>query len=246
MEISKGIEIVGTGLFLRLEKLLVINDLHIGDEEALQRRGILVPRFQTAEIIRLLAEMIEKVHPATVLLNGDVKHEFGRVLRGEMREVLEVIDFLQKQKMKVIIVRGNHDPILQPIVSLRGVQMVADYRIGETLIVHGDELVEKEKLKGVKRIIIGHEHPAITIRESGKKEKYKCFLKGKWKSERGKGIQGEQEIIAVPSFNPLLEGTDVLKEEVLSPFLEKIGEFEVFVVSRGEVFNFGKVKDVGK
>jgi len=245
MEISKGIEIIGTGLFIRDEKLLVINDLHIGYEEALQRQGILVPRFQTKEIIRLLAEMIEKVHPATVLLNGDVKQEFGRVLRGEMREVLEVIDFLQKQKVEVIIVRGNHDPILQPIVGLRGVRMVTEYRIGETLIVHGDELVEKERLKKVKRIIIGHEHPAITIRDSGKREKYKCFLKGKWKSGSG-GKQGEQEIIVVPSFNPLLEGTDVLKEEVLSPFLEKIGEFEVYVVSCGEAFAFGKVKDVGK
>ena len=243
MEISKGIEIIGTGLFIRDEKLLVINDLHIGYEEALQQKGILVPRFQTKEIIRLLTEMIERVKPVMVLLNGDVKHEFGRVLRGEWREVLEVIDFLQKLKMEIIIVRGNHDPILQPIVGLRGVRMVTEYRIGETLIVHGDELVEKERLKDVKRIIIGHEHPAIMIREGGKKEKYKCFLKGKW--NRG-GLRKGLEIIAVPSFNPLLEGTDVLKEEVLSPFLEKISEFEVFVVSRGEVFNFGKVKDVGK
>lgn len=233
MDISKGIEIIGTGLFIRRERLLVINDLHIGYEEALQQKGILVPRFQTKEIIRLLSEMIEKVKPVRVVLNGDVKHEFGRVLRGEWREVIEVIDFLQKQKVDVIIVRGNHDPILQPIVLSRGVEVVKEYRVGETLIVHGDGLVKTD----VKRIIIGHEHPAITIREGGKREKYKCFLKGKWK---------RKEIIAVPSFNPLLEGTDVLKEEVLSPFLVKIGEFEVYVVSRGETFYFGRVKDVGK
>ncbi len=246
MEISKGIEIIGTGLFIRNERLVVINDLHIGYEEALQHKGILVPRFQTKEMIRLLSEMIEKVRPSKVVLNGDVKHEFGRVLRGEWREVLEVIDFLQKQGLEVIIVRGNHDPILQPIVSLRGVKIVTEYRRGDILIVHGDELVEKERLDGVRRIIIGHEHPAITIREGGKREKYKCFLKGKWKGGDGKGIRRETEIIAVPSFNPLLEGTDVLKEEVLSPFLKKIGEFEVYVVSKGETFLFGKVRDVGK
>src|SRR3989338_4433512 len=105
MEISNGIEIIGTGLFVRNEKLLIVNDLHLGYEEALQQKGILVPKFQTQEIIRLLSEMIERVHPATVLLNGDVKHEFGRVLRGEMREVIEVIDFLLKQKIEIIIVR---------------------------------------------------------------------------------------------------------------------------------------------
>ena len=228
MEISKGIEIIGTGLFVRSEKLLIINDLHIGYEEALQQRGVLVPRFQMKEIIRMLQEMIEKVHPVRILLNGDVKHEFGKVLRREWREVIEVIDFL------------------------RGVQIVTDYRFNETLIVHGDEVVGSERLDGVKRIIIGHEHPAITISDKGKREKYKCFLKGKWKSRETKGRERlgkkkvEAEIIAVPSFNPLLEGTDVLKEEVLSPFLERVREFEVYVVSKGEVFAFGKVKDVRK
>ena len=33
MEISKDIEIVNCGLFLRKERILIINDLHIGYEE---------------------------------------------------------------------------------------------------------------------------------------------------------------------------------------------------------------------
>ena len=73
--------------------------------------------------------------------------------------------------------------------------------------------------------------------DGSKWEKYKCFLKGKWKNK---------ELIAVPSFNPLLEGIDVLKEKLLSPFLDKISSFEVFIINKGEVFKFGKVKDILK
>ncbi len=235
MEISKDIEIVNCGLFLRKERILIINDLHIGYEEALQQRGILVPRFQTKEIMELLEKMVGEVKPIKIILNGDVKHEFGKALKQEWREVMEVIDFLQKSGMEVIIVRGNHDPILAPIIERRGVKIVKEYRVRDILVVHGDKIVDVSK--EVKRIIVGHEHPAITIREGGKREKYKCFLRGKWRG---------REVIAVPSFNPLLEGTDVLKENVLSPFLEDVIRFEVYVVSRGEVFYFGKVKDVGK
>jgi len=132
---------------------------------------------------------------------------------------------------EVIIIKGNHDPIIQPLADKKGIAVVNQYQVGGTLIVHGDELVETTAT----RIVIGHEHPAITIREGSKWEKYKCFLKGTWK---------KKELIAVPSFNPLLEGTDVLKEQLLSPFLEDIRKFEVYVVGEKEVYYFGKIKEL--
>ena len=143
------------------------------------------------------------------------------------------MDFLQEKFEEVIIIQGNHDPILAPIAIRKGVNIVKEYKVGEMIIVHGDKLVDcKEKI-----VIIGHEHTVITISEGGKREKYKCFLKGKWK---------DKELIVVPSFNPLLEGTNVLKEELLSPFLDNIEKFEVYVVSNEEVFPFGKVKKIRK
>jgi hypothetical protein len=42
----------------------------------------------------------------------------------------------------------------------------------------------------------------------------------------------------------LLEGTDILKNNLLSPFLTDISNFSVFVVSKGEVYGFGKVKQM--
>jgi metallophosphoesterase superfamily enzyme len=51
--------------------------------------------------------------------------------------------------------------------------------------------------------------------------------------------------MVVPSFNPLLEGTDVLKEKILSPFLKEINNFDIYVVGdEGENFYFGKVREL--
>ena len=233
MEISPGIEIIQTSLWIKESKVLVINDLHIGYEEALHHKGILVPKHQLEEIIQIMEEILCKVKPKIIIINGDLKHEFGKVLRQEWREVLLFLDFLLQRCDEVIIIKGNHDPIIAPIADKRGVRVLTEYIVGDILIIHGDELVDVN----AKRIIIGHEHPAITIRQGSKWEKFKCFLKGSWK---------KKELIAVPSFNPLLEGTDVLKEKVISPFLKKLDNFSVFIVNKGEVFDFGKVKDISQ
>ena len=237
MEIAKGIEIIETALWLKKQNILIINDLHIGYEEVLQRKGILVPKFQLKEIITKLEHILEKTKPEKVIINGDLKHEFGTVLKQEWKEVLQFLDVVLQKCKTVIIIKGNHDPIIAPIAEKRRVAVVTEYSVDDTLIVHGDELMETKAT----RIIIGHEHPAITMREGSKWEKYKCFLKGKWQRN-----EKDRELIAVPSFNPLLEGTDILKEEVLSPFLEDIATFKVYIVNKGEVFDFGKVKDLQK
>jgi len=233
MEISSGIEIREATLWLKADKILILNDLHLGYEESLHRRGVFVPKFQLQEIIQSLERILKNIKPNKIIINGDLKHEFGTVLRQEWKEVLEFLDYLLTKTKEVIIIQGNHDPIIKPIAQKRNIKVLSEYQIGNTIIVHGDKIIETN----AKRIIIGHEHPAITIKEGSKWEKYKCFLKGKWNGK---------ELVAVPSFNPLLEGTDILKEQILSPYLTNLKSFQVFIISKGEVFEFGKVKDIMK
>ncbi|MBI2151654.1 metallophosphoesterase [Candidatus Woesearchaeota archaeon] len=229
MEIAKNIEIVEETLWFKKEKILLLNDLHIGYEEALQRRGVLVPKFQLKEILSKLKPILERTKPEKVIINGDLKHEFGLVLRQEWKEVLEFLDFLINRGIETVIIKGNHDPLMQILANRKNIILIDSYLLGDNLIVHGDELIKVDKgLKKIKRIIIGHEHPAIVLKEGGKKEKYKCFLQGKWKNK---------ELIVMPSFNPLLEGTDVSKEKLLSPFLTDIANFTVYIVGGGEEHN---------
>ena len=101
--------------------------------------------------------------------------------------------------------------------------------------MHGDKIPNKELLKDVSTVIIGHEHPAVSIKEGPRAELFKAFLIGKWKDKR---------IIVLPSFNLVVEGTDVLKERSLSPFLKGgLGKFNVVVVG-DKLYEFGKIKDL--
>ena len=99
----------------------------------------------------------------------------------------------------------------------------------------GDEIPNKELLKDVSTIIIGHEHPAVSIKEGPRAELFKAFLVGKWK---------KYNLIAQPSFNLVVEGTDVLKEKVLSPFLKNNLRNLNAVVVGDKLYGFGKVREL--
>jgi putative SbcD/Mre11-related phosphoesterase len=229
MQIS-GIEIIDLCLFFRKEKILVLADPHIGYEESLNKQGVLIPRFQFKEIIERLGKILAKTGMLSkIIINGDVKHEFGRISEQEWRHTLMLLDFLKKHCSKIILIKGNHDTILGPIAKKRDLRVEDSITVGDRLIIHGDRLVETK----CRTIIIGHEHPAISIHEGARVELFKCFLKGKWKGKT---------LIVMPSFNLVSEGTDVTKEKVLSPFLQgDLGDFECFAVG-DEVYNFGKIK----
>ena len=59
MEIQRGIEIIDLALYLKKEKILIISDLHLGYEEALNKQGYLIPRFQFEEIIKKLKSILK-------------------------------------------------------------------------------------------------------------------------------------------------------------------------------------------
>jgi len=233
MEISPGIEIIGLSLWFKKEQILVVGDFHLGYEEYLHQKGVLIPKQQAKQIHQQLQDILRKVQPKIIVINGDLKHEFGTVLRQEWKEVLKLIDSLHSPQRELVLIRGNHDMILGPIAEKRSITVVQNYQIGNTLIIHGDKLLEPSA--EIKRVIIGHEHPAISLKEKSKVEKFKCFLKGKW---------NKKELIVMPSFNPLVEGTDIIKEELLSPFLEDIKNFVVYISHEAEVLNFGKVRNL--
>lgn len=235
MEISKGIEMMGLCLYLKKEKALVIADVHMGVEEALNKQGILVPRTQYAETINLLENRLKGFGLKKIIINGDLKHEFGKISETEWRHTLRLLDFLFEHCKKIVLIKGNHDTILGPIADKRGLEVKRNYAIGKTMILHGDKIPKGEKFDSMKRLIIGHEHPAVSLHKDGRLEKFKCFLKGKWK---------KKELIVMPSFNLVTEGTDVIKEKLLSPFLKQsLDDFQVFIVSEG-VYGFGTVKDI--
>ncbi len=232
----RGIEIVDLGLYLKEYHILIISDLHIGYEEALNKQGVFVPKFHFKDLVKRLESLFKKLgrRPLDIIvINGDLKHEFGRISDEEWRNTLKLLDLLSKHSERTVFIQGNHDRILGPIADKNGVELVQEFLVGDTLIIHGDAIVNIPS--SVKTIIIGHEHPAVTLSEGVRSETFKCFLKGRYK---------RKDLLVQPSFNQLIEGTDILSGSLLSPFLkQKLDSFEVFIVA-DSVYPFGTVKKI--
>lgn len=231
-----GIFALGKGLWLEKDNAFVIADLHLGIEFMFNKQGVMLPRSNFKEIKKHLLEYVFPfTKPALVIINGDLKHEFGTVSEQEWSEVIDILRFLQGFCKKLVLVRGNHDTILGPIAKWENLKIEKEgilLRKSNVFVTHGEVIPKSAAFKKAKTVVIGHEHPAVTIREQYKSEQFKCFLVGKFQGKR---------LIAMPSMNTVAIGADVRKEELLSPFLQQpLGNFKVFAAA-DKLYDFGKL-----
>ncbi len=229
-------------------KTLVFSDFHMGYEEYLYGKYVPI-RVQLEEVLKKLEGIFkilanDKVKIRELVILGDLKHEFGEITESEWRETLRLLDFLLEKCDKIILIRGNHDNILGPIAKERNVE-VKNYYINEGIgFLHGDKWYKECENCGL--LLLGHLHPAITFQDNYKKEKYKCFLSGKWKGK---------EVYILPSYVPLFFGYDisnilerknlgVRKEEFFIIDDKKLKNFKVVVYNEIEdkTYNFGELK----
>ena len=231
MNLTKEIEIVDLALLVN-KKILIISDIHFGYEEALIEQGYLIPRHQYKDTLEKINKILKKTKPETIIINGDLKHQFGSILRHEYIDSIDFLNFLKKNH-EVILIKGNHDKILDTIAEKVNLKTQLFYKVDNIYIFHGNFIPKDKEFLNAKTIIIGHEHPAITLEKNKRFEKFKCFLKGKYKNKL---------LIVQPSFNIMTIGTDVTKERIQSPLITNIKDFKIFIVE-DKVYDFGKVKD---
>ncbi len=243
---------VGPSLFIG--GALIISDIHIGYEEMLAKKGILFPRVGYKEIKRKTEQIIKKVEQEIgkikiIIINGDLKHEFGEISKQEWREVIDYVSYLNKIA-KVVVVKGNHDTIIKPLKKKVDFELVNYIKWKDVLVVHGHKAIEEELLKeikdkDIKYIIIGHEHAALGIRYDERIEKYKAFIIAPYKRIKNK----LRWVVIMPSFFPLVVGNDLLQEYPLSPIVRELNIEKglAFVISpNDDVLPLGKLKDLLK
>ncbi|AHL21694.1 metallophosphoesterase [Thermococcus nautili] len=208
---------------LLLGKNLIIADLHLGYEIAMAREGFYLPRV-FHEVVGDLKGLIRRERPKRLIINGDLKHSFIPEWRerAELKAFFEEINPLVEE---IVLVRGNHDVGTLWLREL-GVEVVDELELGRWKLVHGHKVVEGE------RFIIGHEHPAIRLRdEVGAIVKVPAFLLG-------------EKLIVLPAFSPWAYGNDVLRE-IVSPFLRFYSEdFRVLVPVGNELLDFGRLSSL--
>ncbi len=240
VEISPGFYALDLALYIPFEDCLILGDLQLGLEEHYNSQGVFVPRFNFREVKQHLQRIFNShTHFTTIFLNGDIKHGFGQANNQEWREVIQLLELLSEHADKIIIIKGNHDIALEPIARFAKVKLEKE-GVGldtiHTYVCHGHEIpsAKNEKFGRAKTIIIGHDHPAIELKDGATRQKYKCFLVGNYTNKR---------IIVLPSFNFAHVGSDP-REGALSPFLKKkLDHFRAWLVE-DKVYDFGLLENM--
>ena len=240
MKITPGIEVVEPFPAIYLKKLgtLVIADLHLGYEGIMAERGVLLPKVQFREEIKMLKGILEEIDADTIVLNGDVKHEFSETTYHEFKEVKDLFSFLTSQFSEVVVIKGNHDNYLGRLTTKYNITLHEELRMKKYLFFHGHKLPED---RDSEYLILGHEHPALAFYdEIGAKEKVDCFLVGE-------SIEGKK-VIVLPAFSTLAQGSEINlipSSHLLSPYLREkviIEDFRAIATSlETGCLKFGKL-----
>ncbi len=216
-------------LYLKEFDAIVFSDLHLGFEESAARGfdysygkktrtvGMFLPRVQLKRVIEVLNQVLEIIKPRRIIINGDLKHAFDKLLRQEREEIAKLIDFVKNNGVdEVVVIRGNHDNFLPIVLKKYNVSLYSsleyvsgDYRL---LITHGHLDIDPSKYA---IIIIGHEHPSIKCFGSIKKP---VFMKIPFDKNK--------YIICLPAVGPYHPGTSIsiYNETYLSPIIRKYGD----------------------
>ncbi|MBU3896488.1 MAG: metallophosphoesterase [Nanoarchaeota archaeon] len=188
---------------LLIDKMLIIADLHIGFESELYHSGISIPS-QIYKIEESINKLIKRTKVKELIILGDLKHQVPGTFFQEIQEIPLFLERLSK-KVKVTIVKGNHDADLEKItntdiMSSKGIQ------VGKNGFVHGHAWFFA-KLLDCEYLIMGHIHPAIEFAHRTKQPCWvRCKLGKKSIEKKFKKKCNIKEIIIMPSFNPLIGG----------------------------------------
>jgi uncharacterized protein len=245
MKKSKSYIFFGKTLFFPEKGILAIGDLHLGFEYQLQQSGLIVPERQVAEVKEELEKIFKEIKEKglkvkKIVFIGDIKHSFSYQWK-EKNYFKEVIEFLKEYipEKDIFLIKGNHDTIDYSFSD----KLKDYYKKDDVVFTHGHVLFPEVFENKIKTVVMGHLHPSILLsdKQGIKREKYKCFLIGKFK---------KKEIIILPSFLSTVEGTSVNNikndyEDYFSIIPKKsLLNFEIYAVGENETYNFGKVKNL--
>ncbi|MEM4312041.1 MAG: metallophosphoesterase [Nitrososphaerales archaeon] len=214
IKVAKGLSIASPypSLYLEREEALIVADLHLGLEEEQESKGIHIPFTTFPKITELVLNPCEALNCKRLIILGDVKHEFAKPLELEWFTTKRLFKMIRDIGAEPEVVKGNHDNYIAIILKEMNVKLYEEkIELDRFTLIHGHLPFDQK----VRHIIMGHEHPVITIKDDlGVKHRYKAFLDGE--------VEGRR-ITVLPSVSPLALGLDINEvpsRELLSPLLK--------------------------
>lgn len=220
----------GGAALLSSENILVVADLHLGCEAALEYEGLSIPRVQTKKIEEYMRRTIEQISPRRLVIAGDLKHNFSRNLVQEWNDVSRFVAHI-RELVPLEVVKGNHDNYLAAILSEHGIALRREMMVGGIRIAHGHSGSRMSC-----PTVIGHIHPSIRIRDKvGASVKDSCFL-----------YSPKSQMLVLPALSIVASGLDVVRaadSDRASPLLPESGlsDFVPVVFSKEKPLRFPSV-----
>ncbi len=146
------------------EGLLAVADLHLEKGSSFARRGVLLPPYDTAATLAVLARLVVRYTPRIVIALGDSFHDGegpARILDGDRA----ALGALQRGR-DWIWIAGNHDP--DPVDGLGGIS-ARTLAIGALIFRHQPEA------GAAQGEIAGHLHPVARVATRGRTVSRRCF-----------------------------------------------------------------------
>lgn len=226
--------------FITEEKTLVIADIQIGLEHELYKKGIVI-HAQVDKFLETLKHLIRITKAKKLVVLGDLKHKVPGISLREESQLLRFCAAL-KGKVKIILVKGNHDTGLRGLLPEEvEVYESGGVRIGKYGFFHGHAWPAKDLIQ-CDYLFMGHLQPGIEFRDHiGYRNVEQVWLKADLdkktiKKKYKTSDLGNMELIIVPAFNRLLGSAPVnrmSKEDFMGPFANgalDLGKSKVYLL----------------
>ncbi len=208
---------------MKVDKYLIVSDVHIGITKDLWLSGFSLP-----SQVKTLAKRLNKLKTLTrtkyLIINGDLKHKTTGISKQERIEIPEFLKLLRFEK--IILIKGNHDGHIEKIakISVRKSMAVGDY-----IFTHGHRIINTKK----KIIVVGHNHLCVRFQDQvGAVYKEPVWVRGK---------ASDKTIIIMPAFNDLSGNYEVNKGKFQGPIASKLKNPRVYLLNGTDL---GRVSDL--
>jgi metallophosphoesterase superfamily enzyme len=204
-------------IYLPRGDTLVLADLHVGRAEG---SDVEFPLGEASDLADRLADLLAHFDPETVVVAGDVLHQFSRLSDRVAESFDTLVDSCRAAGARPVLVAGNHDAQLDRVWdgdvhdvwqidlddpegdNTAGHETTNDYLPdsldGPVIVRHGHEAPPTAEAAGAGLYLIGHDHPTIEI--EGKRRP--CYL-------YVPDAVGETPAVMLPPFNRLSAGVTV-------------------------------------
>lgn len=196
-------------LYWPAQRLLAVADLHLEKGSSYAVNALkLLPRHDTRQTLAVLADLIERLKPETVVCLGDSfhdRHAIGRLPQIERAEIGRLT-----ARARFVWIAGNHDPA--PPAADWG-EVAEELGRGSLTFRH------EARFGPAKGEVSGHFHPVAALTVRGRGMRRRCFL-----------TDGDRLIL--PAFGTYAGGLNALDPAIAQLFPD---DYDALVVGKEAV-----------